>query len=127
MKKSAIFVLLLVAAMILGVTAAASAASKADHWANINSALDELGAAIDQGNSKAANKALENVRTAVYNALKYLASINEYSAEVFKIIEIAQGAMNQGNSKILTEAYAINNAVFDSSGSGPQTMFIIHS
>ncbi len=122
MKKSTIFVMLLLAAMLLGITMAASAESRGDHWASINVALEKLEGALDRGDRKAANSALADVRVRVYAGLRYLTSIQAYDARAMSIIEFATQAMNSNNYEyLIAQAHAMNFLVFGE-GTGGTTV-----
>ena len=119
MKKTTIFVIMLVAVMLLGITMAVSAESKDEHWASINNALNELQGAIDRGNKKAANSALADVRVKVYAGMKYLTSINAYDSRAMEIINYASQALTSKDYKyLLTQAHAMNNLVFGTEVTG---------
>lgn len=112
MKKSTIFVLLMLVAVMLGITMAASAASKDAHWATINNALNELEAALDRGNKKQANSALADVRAAVYAGMKDMAG-DKYDSRALEIINYATQAMTSADFHyLLTQAHFFNNLVF---------------
>ena len=117
MKKSTIFVLLLLAAMLLGVTVAASAESKNDYWAQINVALNKLEAAIDT-NTKV-NEAMTNLRTVVYAGSRYLTSIGEYDARVNEILNFANQALTGKDFRyFLAQSHYFNNVVFGTEVTG---------
>ena len=97
MKKSTIIVFLLLIAVMLGVTAVVSADSKENHYASVKVALETLYGALDRGDKSAAEKALMNVSTAVYDGMRYLASVNEYDPRAMEIINNASLAMNKDN------------------------------
>ena len=119
MKKTTIFVIMLVAAMLLGITMAVSAESKDDHWASINNALNELQGALDRGNKKAANSALADVRVKVYAGMKYLTSIGAYDSRAMDIITYATQALTSKDAKyLLTQAHAVNNMIFGTEVTG---------
>lgn len=123
MKKTTIFVLLLVASMILGVTAAATAASRADFWAPINQALNKLQAAVEKGDNKARDIALTEVKNNVYNGMRYLASVNAYDPRALQIIDYANKFTETKDIYDLAQAHAFNNLVFGADLMGPQDSF----
>lgn len=128
MKKSTIFVIMLVAAMLLGITMAVSAESKGDHWASINVALNNLEGAIARGDKKAANSALADVRVKVYAGMKYLTSINAYDSRAMEIINYASQALTSKDYKyLLIQAHAMNNLVFGTEVTGQNNPVSSHS
>lgn len=114
MKKNVIIIVALVTVILFSVFANAYAQSKTDYYYRINAALDKLREAIDKGDKKAANIRLGDVRTAVYDAMKYLASLGQYDSRMVMIINKAAEATSKMDLRILDEAYALNNACLDS-------------
>ena len=118
MKKSTVFVLFLLAAMLLGITMAASAEDKGTHWANINVALNNLEAAISRNQN--VSSALGEVRSAVYAGIKYLVSIQANDPRAMEIIRYADEAVsNKKDAKyLLIQAHYFNNAIFGTEVTG---------
>lgn len=91
MKKRVIIIALLTV-ILFSVVAAASAESKADYYVRIGVSLEKLRAALADKDKPAANIALGEVRTNVYAAMRYLATIGEYDARAMAIADNANKA-----------------------------------
>ena len=125
MKKSTIFVLLLLAAMLLGVTVAASAESKDDYWASINAALNKLEAAI--GTKGDVNGAMAELRSAVYAGSAYLVKAGIYDSRVNEIVRYADLATRSADYKyLLAQAHYFNDATFGTEVTGHEVP-VFHS
>ena len=109
MKKSSIIILFVVAAMIFSLAATALAAdkSKGDYYGDINFWLGELNKAMQSGNRARINECLAKLRVAVYNTLRYLASIGEYDSSLMGIIERANEAVTKGDVSLLADASSV--------------------
>jgi hypothetical protein len=121
MKKSTIFVLLLLAAMLLGITMAVSAESKEEHWAAIDVALHNLATAIDTNTN--VSSALTAVGVAVSNGNMYLTSQKMGDPRTSEITRFAGLATtDKVNYKYwLAQAHAVNNMIFGEAVTGRGT------
>lgn len=77
MKKSTILILFVLAAMILGVVASASASPYSDGVV----AIEKIRFALDNGRKELANEGLAELRTAVYAGMRELAAKGEYRGD----------------------------------------------
>lgn len=77
MKKSTILILFVLAAMILGVVASASASPYSDGVA----AIEKIRFALDNGRKDMANEGLAELRVAVYAGMRDLAAKGEYRGD----------------------------------------------
>jgi hypothetical protein len=97
---------------------AASAEDKGTHWANINVALNELEVAINTNTG--VNEKLMNVRSAVYNGIRFLVGDKASDDRAMEIIRYADEAVsNRKDAKyLLTQAHAMNNLIFGTEVTG---------
>ncbi|MBR6090538.1 MAG: hypothetical protein IKP86_11430 [Anaerolineaceae bacterium] len=119
MKKSTILILFVLAAMILGITAAVSAESRTEYYGKIYEALTKLRYALQDSDKQAANTALGEVRTHVYAGMRYLAKIGAYDARAMAIVDNANKAYTAcfnglSYEEFLNEAFAFDYIVFGS-------------
>jgi len=113
MKKTNLFILFVLAAMILGIAASASAASLSDFWGPIDSALGKIEGALDAGNIAAAQGFMTELRNAVYAGEAFMVKNNCYDPRVEGIITYANQAIGSADhSYLIAQAAAINNATF---------------
>jgi len=109
MKKSTVVILLVVAAMLMGVvTSAMAAKSRSDYYADIHVCIENLRSAINRGDAAAIKKALTELRLAVYAAMTYLASIGEYDSRLLEVIQKANDAVTKHDVELITEADIVN-------------------
>ena len=94
MKKSTILIIFVLAAMILGVVASASAMSTNQAYADGANAIDKIRVALDKGNKSKAEEGLAELRTAVYGGMTALAAKGEYSDELNNCLNYATQAVN---------------------------------
>lgn len=96
MKKTVI-ILLTLAVLLFAITAVASAESKKEYYASISSALEELKAAIEKGDTAKAEELLAQIRKDVYAALRFLVKINAYDARLMGVITNAEAALKSAD------------------------------
>ena len=97
MKKSTILIIFVLAAMILGVVASASAVSLSKCYADGANAIDKMRLALDKGDKEKAKVGLAELRSAVYAAMMELAARGEYTKELDACIDYATQAGDASN------------------------------
>ena len=117
MKKSTILILFVLAAMILGITAAVSAESKTEYYGKIYESLTKLSNALHDKDKPAANVALGEVRVNVYAGMRYLAASGQYDSRAMAIADNANKAYTAcfnglSSDEFLNEAFGFNYLVF---------------
>lgn len=116
MKKTTLFILFVLAAMILGVAASASAESRHDYWGPIDAAIGKIEGALDQGKIADAQGYLGELRQAVYRGAAYLIKIGAYDPRVEDIVAFASKAIGANNHDyLLAQAAALNFLIFGES------------
>ncbi len=90
MKKSTILIIFVLAAMILGVAASASASA----WSEGKVAIEKIRFALDKNNRDLANEGLGELRVAVYAGMKELAAKGEYSPRLNDALTFANQAVS---------------------------------
>ena len=114
MKKSTILIIFVLAAMILGVVASASAVSTSKCYADGANAIDKIRVALDKGNKSGAEEGLAQLRNAVYAAMAELAAKGEYTDELNNCLTYATQAVSGASnwSELLDLALtALKNAL----------------
>ena len=105
MKKSTILIIFVLAAMILGVVASASASPYSDGVV----AIDKIRFALDNKNNDLANEGLAELRVAVYACMRELAAKGEYNPRLNDVITYAYQATSGASNwnELLDMAKAI--------------------
>ena len=114
MKKSTILIIFVLAAMILGVVASASAVSLSKCYADGANAIDKIRVALDKGDKSKAEAGLAELRTAVYAAMMELAAKGGYTTELDRCLNLATQAVSGADnwSELLDLALgALRNAL----------------
>lgn len=114
MKKSTFVILFVVAAMIFSLAASAFAdKGRSDYYTDVEYWLRELRLAIEAGNQARINEVMAKLRTAVYEAIRYLTSIGEYDARLMGILDRANEAVAKKDVAPITEADVVADIVLN--------------
>ena len=92
MKKTALLILFVLAAMILGITAGASAESKGEYYEEIDDALCLVQDLLGRGDVEGMQEALGLLRGVVYRCARFLTVTGEYDARILNVISLATKA-----------------------------------
>ena len=114
MKKTKRLIAVLLAFLLALSSCTAAAENMQEHCEAIKTKLNDLKSALEANNSVTANFALGELRKAVYNAAKYLASIRKFDKNVMEIIaQATEAVQNIGGDYLpyLNQAYAYTDIV----------------
>lgn len=92
MKKTALLIMFVLAAMIFGITAGASAESKGEYYDEIDQALCLIQECLETQDPEGMQVALGMLRSAVYRCARFLTLSNEYDARILSVISLATRA-----------------------------------
>ena len=93
MKKSVMLILVVLAAMLLGIVAGASAESKGEYFELIDDALFRIEKSMSlPDNTARVQSDLKNLRTHVYGAVRFMTKNGEYDARLLNVVSLATRA-----------------------------------
>lgn len=92
MKKSVLFIIVVLAAMLFGVVAGASAESKGEYFEMIDDALYRIEKSMSLGDNTRVQNDLKTLRSAVYGAARFMTKNGDYDARLLNVVSLATRA-----------------------------------